>query len=88
MAALDRIQSKDAHTLQLRAQVLYKLSQYKQAIDCYEQIIDTNKGSDDAPDIATNLLACSANQFDQIERVEKLLEKLGDVDRSYEYFFN
>jgi len=45
--------------LLLRAQVLYKLGQYRQAVDCYEQVLAT--GIDDLGDIATNLIACSAN---------------------------
>ena len=46
--------------LHLKAQVLYKLGQYSQAVECYEEVV--GKGlNDDGMEIATNLLACSAN---------------------------
>ena len=56
-------------------------------MDCYEQVL--GKQSDDLGDIATNLMACSANQFDQIERVDHILSKVTMTSGiSYEYCFN
>lgn len=39
-------------------------------------------------DIMTNLLACAANQFDQIDRVNAVLSKLVNDDKTYEFYFN
>jgi hypothetical protein len=53
-------------------------------------VISLGLEGEDYADIATNLLACSANQFDQIERVDKIVSSF-NVPKGqcgYEFQFN
>lgn len=78
--------------MQLKAQVLYKLASYQEAVDAYEKVYNSKcYDESEIGDIITNLLACSANQFDQIDRVNVLIEKLAmgaDFEKTYEFYFN
>ena len=73
----------------LLAQVNYKLGNYQEAADTYlslfaQQQLDTYESND----ILTNLLACSANDSQQIARVLAFASQLNCTDLHYEYYFN
>ena len=61
----------------LLAQIYYKLGQYKLATDHYLKA--TKSGivdEDDKGDFITNILACSANDVTQSERIGKTLTEM------------
>lgn len=59
---LNSMTQSENHIMQLKAQVLYKLASYQEAVDAYEKVYNSKcYDESEIGDIITNLLACSAN---------------------------
>jgi hypothetical protein len=68
--------------------VAYKLGDFKKAMQMYSKEMEMAEADEEVDDLATNVMACGANDLDLIDMVQQLTNSNIDENTQFEQSFN